>query len=83
LISHGLAPRVHSFRDWRRYRYIWPSQTNPVSSSRSSERQKLPAFHTHPTLGLRVLCGLWLARPNLRLLLVLHKLMSNIKRLNI
>ena len=83
LISHGLAPRVHSFRDWRRYRYIWPSQTNPVSSSRSSERQKLPAFHTHPTLGLRVLYGLWLARPNLRLLLVLHKLMSNIKRLNI
>ena len=77
------APRVRSCRDRCRYRYICPSQTNPVSSSRSSERQKLPAFHTHPTLGLRVLCGLWLARPNLRLLLVLHKLMSNIKRLNI
>ena len=61
LISRGLAPRVHSFRDRCRYRYIWPSQTNPVSSSRSSERQKLPAFHTHPMSGLEVLCRLWLA----------------------
>lgn len=81
--NRGFVLKVHSCRDWCRYRYIWPSQTNPISSSRSSERQKLPAFHTHPTLGLRVLYGLWLARPNLRLLLVLHKSMSNIKRLNI
>ena len=45
------VPKVRSCRDRRRYRYIcrpvgfpvrgdWPFQTNPVPSSRSSEKQK-------------------------------------------
>ena len=53
------------------------------SRGRLKNINRMRTFRTYPTSGMKVLCGLLLARPNLRLLLVLHKLMSNIKRLNI
>ncbi len=55
----------------------------PPSSLMWFRQAKPPAcVPQYPTSGLEVSYGIRFARPDLRLLLVLHKLMSNIKRLN-
>ena len=69
------VPKVRSCRNRCRYRYIcrpiWllavcgcrPKRSEYVFRGRLklSEKQKPRACRTHPTSGLKVLCGLWLA----------------------